>query len=222
MPSAMPIFGIASVDKFDLEQNDSVNEDLGGASHATEWAFPHWECSMTTTNMTVYSERYLNWRSFIDSCRGRKKTAYFTDPRKPYPMMYRKTGFAGLVKAGTSTAFNGTAAIASFTSRTEIVVTGLPTLFDLKRTDYVEFRKGNAASLHRLIVDAKANAGGTVTLIIEPRLPLAFTADSIVQFARPSFLGYLDGTPKDSSGIESGTISFQAKSIVTWGGGVVA
>ncbi len=217
LPTAMPIFGIASVEKFELENVDSVNDLISGAAHATEIAPPYWEMTVSTTNMTVWSDRYQSWRAFLDERLGQKVPALFHDPKKPYPITYRKTRFAGMVKAGTATPFVGLGEVDSFTDRRHIVISSLPAGFILKKTDLVQFQKGDYASLHRLTADVTANGSGIATITVEPRVPTVFDAASQVQFAYPGFVGLITGKIRDSHDIESGTISFSARSTAEWG-----
>ena len=219
MAFMMPQSGIASVDKFDLEYVDSLNVLISGAAHATQYGEPYWDISMRTTNLTVASGRYQQWRSFLDSLQGSKKPGYFFDPKKPYPAMYMKTKFTGLVVANTTQTFTGDAYVQSFVNRSRIVVEGLPAGFQLKRSDYVSFIKGDNATLHRLIADVTAGATGVATINVEPRVPTAYDGTSTVRFAYAPFKGIMNGTPTDNHDIESGQIAFKARSVAVWAGG---
>jgi len=219
MPVLMPTTGIASVDKFELEYNDSINELTSGAAFADEIAPPFWDISMQTSNLTVQSGRYRVWRSFIDSLRGSKRAAFFYDPKKPYPSAY-PDGIGGMVIAGTATTFTGDAVIQTIVNRTKFDINGVPAGFKLQASDYVSFMEDDQASLHRLIADGTANGAGEVEINVEPRVPLAYSSAAVVRFVRAPMLGIIQGTPQDSHDIESGKISFKARSVVIWGGGV--
>ena len=219
MAELMPIAGIAQVSAFDIEYNDSLNELVDGMAHATEFGQPYWAATMSLAQMAVTDPRYLDWRSFLDRRRGAKKIAYFFDPRKPFPVMYRK-GFDGLVIAGGSTPFVGVATLGSFADRRQINITGLPAGFQLKRTDLVEFAQSGFKSLHRLTADATANGSGQAQINVEPRVPNSMTTPTIT-FARPAFTGLIDGKISDSHDIERGTMSFSCRSIAEWAGGEI-
>lgn len=114
------------------------------------------------------------------------------DVFRPRPMRH-DTGLPLSGNRAAGGAFDGTATLAAIVNPLTISVSGLPAAFRLSKGDYVELRKGNASSLHRITDDAIATAGGTVTLSIRYALDTQnFGLTSQVRFEKPSCLMQID------------------------------
>lgn len=219
MVDTMPTFGIRTVSKFDLEYVDAVNVLRSGAGYGIELGKPYWDISMATAEYVISNPIYNDWRTFLDSLRGQKRAGFFFDAKRPFPITY-PNGFGGLTVAITGTPFTGLAAADVFASRREIDISGLPVGLVLKKSDYVSFKSGDNQSLHRLSTNVVSSGTGTATIFVEPAVPLIYTSAAEVHFDRPACKAILQGSISDSHDIESGSISFQARSVAEWGGGV--
>lgn len=119
------------------------------------------------------------------------------------------------VRAGSG-AFDGTATLSVITNSRAVTVTGLPAGFLLSQGDYVEFRQSGQSSLHRVMADATASAGGSVALSIKYGLDLQnFTTAAVVRFEKPSCLMQIDpGSWQGPKSRRNRTVSFQATEVV--------
>lgn len=218
MVDTMPTFGIRTVSKFDLEYVDAVNVLRSGAGYGIGLGQPYWDISMATADYVITNPIYNDWRAFLDSLRGQKRAGFFFDAKRPFPIMY-PSGFGGLTVAIVGTPFTGEASADTFVDRRTIDISGLPASFALKKNDYVSFKDGDNSSLHRLQSDVTATSGGAATISVEPAVPLIYDTSAEVHFDRPACKAILQGKISDSHDIESGSISFQARSVAEWGGG---
>lgn len=114
------------------------------------------------------------------------------DMTRPRPLEYLKGALSG-VRAGGG-AFDGTATLSAIVNSRTLTITGLPANWQLRAGDYLEVRQSpTVLSLHRVAADAKASAGGLVSVQIRFALDLQnFTTAAIVNFEKPSFLGQID------------------------------
>lgn len=118
------------------------------------------------------------------------------DAFRPRPIAWAiahgNTPLAG-TRAGGG-AFDGTATLDTITNSRQVFVTGLPSNFQFRAGDYVEFAmSATLISLHRLIEDAQAGPDGTVTLKFRYGLDTEhFNPAATVNFEKPSCLMQID------------------------------
>lgn len=148
-----------------------------------------------------YTPRFLEPRDFgrMDAFMmragdgGEVFAAY--DPFRPRPIRMDSGAPLSGTKAGTSTAFDGSATLNSITNSRVIVVGGLPAGFLFSAGDYLEVRRSTfVRSLHRIMADVAASGAGVATLSIKHGLDTQiFTAaNSIIQLEKPSCLMQID------------------------------
>ncbi len=205
-PRTLPT-GIRGAD-FDLKY---YTESSGGGAPVIESRPAVWMAKYETRPLNALQLR--TWRAWWNSLRGGVNLFYAYDPKFPYPYNY-PSGFTGLVRAGGSTPFDGTAATSS-PAATTLTVTTLPNAFVLTAGDYIGLQKGNYRSLHRILESATANSSGVVALTVEPPIETVYFNGSVtVNFDRPVVKMRID--PKswtNPTGLEDESLSFSAEQV---------
>lgn len=207
-PLMMPTTGVKA-SEFELVMQDAVN-DVAGASYATEIAPPYWDINISTAEMTRTNPTWRKWRAFLDNLRGSKKVGLFYDPDAPRPIEYMNSGLPATRAGGGS--FNGVCPVTTITDRHTVVIGSAPAAFQLRQADYVGFIEDGRYFLARVAEDAVSDGAGVLTITFEPELPFTFTSAADVNFDKPVTEGFLQGRPSASRQVESGSISFNARS----------
>lgn len=188
----------------DLVIPQSAQRTVGGAAAPVEYGEPYWVGRWRTTDLL--RDDIDIWEAWLASLHGGAKTFWGYHPEKAFPRAYMKTGWTGLVRAGSATAFNGRANLAaianSSTGLRDLITIGsnsgalatgfLPASFNLRAGDLLNAdRGGGRLSLHRVI--SPENAGGSVgatngTWIgqIEPPLPTDVVVGNQIFLEKPS------------------------------------
>lgn len=175
---------------FDPVVPRSVDRMEGRRTEGVRLGQPYWRASFTPGRLKFFDYGKMDAFMMTAGDGGEVFRAY--DVFRPRPMRHDTGQPLSGNRAGGG-AFDGTATLAAIINSLTISVSGLPAAFWLSDGDYVELRKGNASSLHRIRGDAIATAGGTVTLSIRYALDLQnFDVSSQVRFEKPSCLMQID------------------------------
>lgn len=194
-PREMPTSG-ASMQEFEPQRVDYVAPEGSGRLGAVQAGFPLWLARWTIGRLG--ETRSDSWRAFDIGQRGATRSFLARDLRRPYPKAHID-GFAGMVRAGTATAFDGSATSWSEAINTDndslLTLNGLPAGLVLSIGDYVGFKwdaAGAPASSHwrramsRVTVAGTASGTGTATITVEPPLPTVVPAAAIAHLDRPA------------------------------------
>jgi hypothetical protein len=155
----------------------------GPKSPVVEYADPMWTAEVESVILSPV--RLAAWRAWWTSLRGGGYECLMWDAKAPYPVVY-PNGFAGLTRATGGSFAAGTAtvtALAAFTCS----LSNLPADFVLSEGDKIGFVKSGYRSLHVIQESATASGTGTVSLTLEPAVPLSLIALPSVaaELARP-------------------------------------
>lgn len=130
------------------------------------------------------------------------------NPKRMRPAAYGKTPLSGTTAVGNP--FNGEAAMIDLTARNAPQLSGLPAGFQLKEGDLVEFRQSiTVRSLHKIKLDAVADASGLVTLNLSWPIPEPIVQADAVHFEMPSCIMNVQSSSEPMSPGTS-TFSFEA------------
>ncbi len=187
-PLAMPIDG-AATQYFEPERVDYQTPRADGRVNGVTAGFPLWHASWSIAS-SIGMLKSDEWRAFVSVLRGSQRRFFGYDHSRPYPLL-TPTGFAGLVRAGTSTAYDGTATSWATDAPREIVAMyGQPNGFILSVGDYGMFRwtTGGEArrSLHRVTDAGIGTSAGALGVTIEPPIPTLVPGTAIFDVARPN------------------------------------
>lgn len=188
--------GIARV-RFDIQRVDYAAPEASGRQGGVQAGFPLWIARYELDRSDPDSADL--WQAFFDRMRGRIRRFYAVDPKRRMPKLYR-FGFSGLVRAGTATAFDGTAtswsqAIDSL-GNAALTLNGLPAGFQISvgdmiglRWDAAGFAAGNMMrrTIARAVLPATATGAGQAQVTVEPPLNTALVpAGAIAHFNDPA------------------------------------
>ncbi len=174
---------------FDTLYTQSSAPTRGGQAQVVNLGPDLWSMRFSTKDMGY--EDALDYQAWAQSLRGGARLFKAWHPLLRYPISYRN-GFGGLTRAGGGT-FDGTCTLTTIgAARDSITLTNLPVGFSLKRGDMVSFPMGASQTLHRVMAAATASAGGSVTLTIEPIVPLAAVTGVTATFFKPWCLAVID------------------------------
>ncbi|ADK99383.1 hypothetical protein [Brevundimonas subvibrioides] len=187
-PLALPVDG-AAAQYFEIEQVDYQSQRAGGRVNGVTAGFPLWHASWSFGS-SISRAKSDAWRAFVASLRGGKRPFFGYDQSRPYPLLTPR-GFAGLVRAGTSTPYDGTATSWATNAEREIIAMyGQPNGFILSVGDYAMFRWVNGTeprrSLHRVTDLGIATGAGALGVTIEPPIPNLVPGSAICDVARPN------------------------------------
>lgn len=130
------------------------------------------------------------------------------DPTRPRPVVYGQTPLSGTKAAGG--AFDGEAAMTDLSNRAAPQISGLPSGFQLRTGDLVEFRQSiNVRSLHIIGADATADIAGLVTLSLKWPVPEPIVQTDAVHFELPACIMKVQSSSEPMSPAAS-TFSFEA------------
>jgi hypothetical protein len=185
----MPASGPAR-QSFEPQRVDYLSPETGGNIGAVTGGFPLWK-GVWTLGQAMSEERSNQWGAFLDRQRGAQKLFLGYDYARPLPKAY-PLGFAGLERPDT-TAFDGTAVTWSVTIDGEgdcqLTLTGLPVGFTLALRDYVGFLwEDYKRALVRATMAASADETGSLTVPVEPALPVLVPDDAVATLDHPSCL----------------------------------
>lgn len=173
---------------FDPVSPRNLERMEGRRTEADKFGTPYWRAVYRSTALTPLQMGQLE--AFLMQCGDGGEVFRAYDASRPRPIEYETADHAPLsgVRAAGG-AFNGTATITARTA-TSLTVSGLPANFQFRAGDYVEVRKTAALiSLHRIVSDVQASAGGFATLPIRYALDLqAFTPPLTANFEKPACL----------------------------------
>lgn len=176
--------------EFEPQYQNTVSPFRGGLVQAFNVGADLWAMSFTTVAMDYQQgTEYMAW---LHSLRGGLRTFKAWHPLRRYPFAY-PNGFGSMTR-GTGGAFDGTCTLNAIgVSRDTITLTTLPGNFQFSIGDMVSFPMGGAQCLLRVMEAATANGIGTVTLTVEPFVPLAASAGTNqVTLVKPWCLAVID------------------------------
>ena len=198
--------GIARV-RFDIERVDFGAPEASGRQGGVQAGWPLWSARYELDRSDPDSADL--WQAFFDRMRGRMRRFYAIDPKRRMPKLYR-FGFAGLLRAGTSTPFTGAAtswsqAVDSL-GDARMTLNGLPAGFQISvgdmiglRWDAAGFAAGNMMrrTIARAVLATNATGAGQAQVMIEPPLNTSLVpAGAIAHFDNPAAVMQL--VPEDS------------------------
>ncbi len=198
--------GIARV-RFDIERVDYAAPEASGRQGGVQAGWPLWAARFEIDRSDPDSADL--WQAFFDRLRGRIRRFYAIDPTRRFPKLYR-FGFAGLVRAGTTTAFDGSSTSWSQTIDANgdalLTLNGLPEGFQLSVGDLIGFKWDAAGAplasyerrtIARAVLPATANASGVAEVMAEPPLNTALVpSGAIAHLDNPACVMQL--VPEDS------------------------
>lgn len=189
---ALPAVGWREV-RFDASVPRDSEQMEGRRTEAQRFGTPWWRAVYTTSALT--QAQFGLVEAFIMQAGDNGEVFRAYDAARPRPIDYETPNHDPLsgVRAGGG-AFDGTATLESITNSRQVAISGLPAHFQLRAGDYVEFAmSASLISLHRLIADAQAGSGGTVTLNFRYGLDTEhFTPAATVNFEKPACLMQVD------------------------------
>lgn len=166
----------------------SVNSTRGGKFQVASLMPTIWKAELKTAVLTeVEYDLYTAW---MDAQKDGLGTFKLYDPSRIRPRAYL-SGFPAMVRAGTSTAFDGTCSIVSVSALNnfEITLGGLPVNFALNVRDTFAFTYASATkrALHRIVYGSNgvANSSGQITLTVEPSIVPGWTTSDVVELEKP-------------------------------------
>ncbi len=188
--------GIARV-RFDIERVDFGAPEASGRQGGVQAGWPLWSARYEIDRSDPDSGDL--WQAFFDRMRGRIRRFYAIDPTRRMPKLYR-FGFAGLVRAGTATAFDGAATSWSqaidANGNALLTLNGLPAGFQISVGDMIGLRwdaagmgAGNMMrrTIARAVLPATATGAGQAQINIEPPINTALVpAGAIAHFNDPA------------------------------------
>lgn len=182
---------------FRIQRNDLTSPENSGRIGGVQSGWPRWSGQWTvgTTRHDV-SDAIEAW---IDSLRGAQKHFLGRDLRRPFPLAHiggfrRMLTVAGAPFHG---ACSGWSQAVDGAGSTLLTLHGLPSGLTLGPIDYVGFRWDAAGAsagswdrraLVRVLAGGVANAGGDLTVTIEPALPPWVPADAQAHLDSPACL----------------------------------
>lgn len=168
-PIAQPSGGIVS-QAFEVNRDDAISPSNRGRIASVASGFPLWQSVITLGNTN--EDETGDWSSFVAVLRGAARRFLGFDVTRPFPRAYPK-GFAGMVRAGGSTAFDGSATSWSLNATRDVVTLhGLPANFAIAKRDYLGFRWGDGRyALVRAVENVTGNGDGDITFTVEPPVP---------------------------------------------------
>ena len=208
--------GIARV-RMNIERVDFGAPEASGRQGGVQAGWPLWSARFEIDRSDPHSADL--WQAFFDRLRGRIRRVYGTDPTRPFPTAYR-FGFAGLVRAGTSTAFDGSAtswsqAITS-DGDAQLTLNGLPAGLVIGVGDYIGLKWDAAGAdagtferrtMTRAVLPAIANSSGVAVVTAEPPLNTALVpAGAIAHLDNPMCVMQLVPEESDLGPIGAGGI----------------
>lgn len=210
-PRALPTSRIKG-QFFELEPQEAMAPEQGGRQVSVSLGETLWRASYSTTPSS--EAEFDEWRAWLSSLRGSQKLFYGRDVRRGrYPRAYRKTGFAGMQRAGGAGAFDGTALFNTNAARDEVDMGLLPVAFELAVGDYFGMRwGGHSRSLHRCTTPANADVDGALHVSFEPPLPAVVpvaTFSTVVNLDTPDCLMVVTKRDLDAE-IKDRRVSFEA------------
>jgi len=193
---------------FEPQRVDYGAPEASGRQGGVQAGWPLWAARFEMDRNTPEDAALL--RAFFARLRGRMRRFYCWDLSRPFPLAY-PDGFTGLVRAGTSTPFAGTATSWSqaINSAGDALITlnGLPAAFPIAMGDYIGFRwdavglgAGNMMrrTVARAVLPAMANGAGQAQVTVEPPLNTALVpAGAVAHLDEPRCVMQL--VPEDST-----------------------
>lgn len=198
--------GIARV-SFQIQRVDYAAPEASGRQGGVQAGWPLWLARYEIDRSDPDSADL--WQAFFDRMRGRMRRFYAIDPKRRMPRAYR-FGFGGLVRAGTATAFDGTATSWSqaidANGNALMTLNGLPAGFAIGVGDMIGLRWDAAGAgagnmmrrtIARAVLPATATGAGQAQVTIEPPINTALVpAGAIAHFNDPAVVMQL--VPEDS------------------------
>jgi hypothetical protein len=203
--------------RMEIQRIDFAAPEASGRQGGVQAGFPLWLARFEIDRVDPDSADL--WQAFFDRLRGRIRRFYAIDPKRRMPKLYR-FGFAGLVRAGTATAFTGAATSWSQSIDADgnalLTVNGLPAGYQISTGDLIGFRWDAAGAgagnmmrrtMARAVLPATATVGGQAQMMIEPPLNTALVpAGAIAHFDNPACVMQLIPEESELGPIGSGGI----------------
>lgn len=164
-PRAMPSGIGVSQCRVEPNFNTVAPRSRAGELLRIEIADAYWSVDLTFARKMP--TEVLRLRTWFDSMQGGLGSFLCHDYARPRPLDYLISGYTGLVKAGTSDAFTGSAVVDAL-SAYEITLSGLPDAFQFREGDYVGLVESGHYGLYQVAADQAADASGIAALDVFP------------------------------------------------------
>lgn len=209
-PLEMPTMG-ASVQQYELQRVDYQSPEANGRVSGVQAGIPLWMGVWNFGRMTRDKSDEL--RAFWLRIRGQQRRFLGRDLARPYPKAHI-TGFTGMVRAGTSDPFDGSATDwsenAALDGDRSIVLDGLPAGLTLSIGDYIGFRWTSSAetgglewtTVVRCVETVTANGVGHLVVTTEPPLPTVVPVDAVAYLDRPACVMAMIGDKSSLEGVD--------------------
>lgn len=186
MPVSMPFRAVS----FDVMYQQTAGTTRGGLTQVANIGVDLWRAKFDTPPLS--KSEALEWKAWLHSLRGGARLFKAWDPVRRYARAY-PSGYAGMIRA-SGAGFDGLATLSEIaTTRDAITLSDLPAGFKLQSGDLLNFSMGGTlVALHEVIHSATASSFGTLTVNVEPTIPLAASAGVNVSLEKPYFVACLD------------------------------
>lgn len=182
----------------------------GGKVQVANLGADLWSMSYATAPLDY--QQAMEYMAWLQSLRGGTRTFKAWHPLRRYPWAYQN-GVESMTRAGGG-AFDGTCTLSAIgTNRDTITLSNLPANFAFTVGDLVSFPMGSSQCLVRVMETVTGSGAGSVTLTVEPFVPLAATpGTTAVTVIKPWCLAVVDAKsisgPMQPGYVQS--VSFQA------------
>lgn len=163
-PRAYPFYisGVGKL-KFGISRIQNQPRTRGGVVQGAEKARSLWMVQAETPILNA--DQFEEMQAFFDSLRGVLNPFTMYDPKRRRPRSYPGVGWAGISRH-TGGAFDGTATLAG-ASGYQVLLSGLPTNFNLLPGDLISWPWRSTRALHRA-VEAATSINGQMAVQVEP------------------------------------------------------
>lgn len=202
-----------------LDPRDSVAPTRGGYPSGVNLAVPLWTMRYATADLTL--EEFLDWEAFFSDLNGSLGFFKAVHPGRQYPVG-RPAGYAGSVRAGGATPFDGTGTIDNVDltlSRVRLLTLPNAAGFapGLKRGDMVSIAHTvQGRGMYRIREAATSDADGRCTLVdLRPAITTRVANGAAFTIVDPWFEARMvKDTLEIVDTIESRRIAFTAEQII--------
>ena len=208
--------GIARV-QFGIARVDFAAPEASGRQGGVQAGWPLWAAQFEIDRVDPDSGDL--WRAFFDRMRGRIRRFYAFDPVRRFPLAHR-SGFAGMVRAGTATPFTGSATSWSQAidadGEARITLNGLPAGLEISTGDYIGLKWDAAGApaasferrtMARAVLPTVATGAGQALVLVEPPLNTALVpAGAIAHLDNPACVMQLVTERSELGPIGSGRV----------------
>lgn len=194
-PRDLPEPSRIAVAEFRLDWQQAIAPTRGGKVQAVDLGVPLWAISYATA--TLNEAQGIAWEAWLESLGGSVRPFRAWQPLRRYAYAYRRTGYAGLVRAAggafTGIGVAGQSAIVSVGGSLDAVtIDGLPAGFALTVGDMLSWDVAGKQALHRVTEAGVASGAGVATVGVAPLVRPSPAVGAPVALERPWCRAILD------------------------------